>query len=104
MAEGGWEYAAGFGFSADFRIAMEKATLQQKADGTLWLHPLDGESRAIDLPQTDAYVAELEHFVDCIKKNKKSDVVTPESALASVKLVEAELKSVASGKKVSVGK
>lgn len=103
VAEGAWEYASSFEFTAYFRIAMEKATLEMRpGTGALMLHPIGGEPAEVKIPRDDAYVAELGHFVDCIRSGKKSDVVTPESAMASVNLVEAELKSAATGKTVKV--
>ena len=45
---------------------------------------------------------ELNDFIACLNKGKKCKVVTPDSSLASVKLVEAEIKSAMTGKKVAV--
>ena len=82
---------------------MEKATLElQQGTGDLRLHPLDGETTKIEVPPGDGYQHELAHFVSCIATKKKSTVAPPESALASVKLIEAELKSAQTGKKVAV--
>ncbi len=101
-AEGAWEYAPGFGFEMSFIIAMEKATLVLEKAGDLMLHPFEGDSQKLSVPEGDGYELELKHFVQCITGNKASDVVPPESALASVKLVESELKSALTGKTVPV--
>jgi predicted dehydrogenase len=102
MAEGAWEYAPTFKFSMTFRVAMEKATLELGADGVLQLHGLDGSSTAIPVASGDGYGHELRHFVDCIAHRRATTVVPPESALQSVRLIEAEIESAAAGKPVKV--
>jgi len=92
-AEGAWEYPPGFPFEMSFTIAMERATLACTPDLVLRLHPAQGRSRTIRVPKGDGWTRELKHFVDCIARNEESDVVTPESALESVRLVEAEIRS-----------
>lgn len=100
VAEGGWGYASGFPFSMTFRVAMEKATLALHADGKLMLYQPGRDPVAVDVPAGDGYGRELAHFIDCIANDKRSNVVSPESAMLSVKLVEAEIKSAVAGKKV----
>ncbi len=99
-AEGAWEYPKTYPFSMTFSIAMEKATL--RFDGQLELHTASGKKSAVKIPASDGYTEELAHFVDCLRRGRKSDVVSPESAYQSVKLVEAELASAAAGKTVKV--
>lgn len=101
MAEGAWEYPGTFPFSMSFRIAMEKATLRFDAGGLL-LYPVEGRPKTIPVRNADGYVNELKHFVACIEANRGSDVVTPETALQSVQLIEAEVKSAEKGKPVAV--
>lgn len=102
MAEGAWEYAPGFKFSMTFRVAMEKATLELGADGVLQLHGLDGSSSVVPVASGDGYGHELQHFVDCIAHRRATTVVPPESALQSLRLIEAEIESAATGKPVKV--
>jgi len=102
VAEGAWEYAAGFPFEMSFVIAMEKATLTCGRDLALTLHQAGGESRAIEVPEGDGYRHELAHFVECIAEGRPSDVVSPESAMESVMLVEHEVASALSGRTVAV--
>ncbi len=102
IADGAWEYPPGFGIEMSFIIAMETATLVCSSDMSLKLHPLRGKSREIKVPPGDGYQRELAHFIDCIAKGRKSDVVSPESALASVRLVECEVRSALGGKTVPV--
>jgi predicted dehydrogenase len=102
VAEGAWEYAPTFKFSMTFRVAMDKATLELDAGGTLSLHGLDGTTAALAVPAGDGYVHELRHFVDCIAERRNTTIVRPQSALQSVRLVEAEIQSAATGKPVKV--
>jgi predicted dehydrogenase len=101
-AEGGWEYAPGFPFSMSFAIHMETASLYCGADLSLWLYPERGKAREIRVPEGDGYGLELQHFVDCVREDRSSDVVSPAEALKSVKLVECEMKSALSGRRVPV--
>jgi predicted dehydrogenase len=102
VAEGAWDYAGKFPFSMTFRLSMEKAALELQPDGVLKLHPQGKESRVLKVPAGDGYHRELKHFIDCIAKRRKSPVVAPESAMMSVRLVEAEIESAKKGKAVRV--
>lgn len=97
QAEGAWEYHAGFPFAMTFRIALAKATLYL-AGSDLILCPAGGSPRKVPVEAGDGYYHELKHFLDCICRNRASSVVPPESALRSVQLIEAEVKSARSGK------
>ena len=101
QAEGAWGYNAGFPFSMTLRIALEKASLVFDAQG-LRLCPAKGQAKPVAVAEGDGYFHELKHFLDCIRRNCASSVVPPESALRSVQLIEAEAKSVRSGKIVRV--
>jgi predicted dehydrogenase len=102
VAEGAWEYAPTFKFSMTFRVAMEKATLELGADGVLQLHGMDGSSKVMPVPGGDGYSHELQHFIDCIAHDRATTVVPLESALQSVRLIEAEIESAVTGKPVKV--
>lgn len=101
-AEGSWVYAAGFGFQMQFAIALEKATLMCGPDLKLMIHPVKGKSSSVRVSKLDGYTLELRDFIACVRKDKFSDVVPPQSALQSVKLLEAEMNSVQTGKRVAV--
>lgn len=100
QAEGAWEYNAGFPFAMTFRIALERATLYL-AGLDLILCPAGGSPRKVPVEAGDGYYHELKNFTDCIRKNQASAVVSPESAMQSVELVEAEIQSARTGKIVS---
>ena len=102
-AEGAWEYAPGFPFSMTFAIHMDKASLHLAADGGLTLYPTEsGSPENVPVAEGSGYWHEMVHFLDCIENRKKSDVLTAESAMDSVRLVEAEIESARSGKPVGL--
>lgn len=101
-AEGAWEYAPGYPFSMTFAIHLEKASLNLAADGKLTLYPTSGKPEELKVDENSGYWHEMAHFLDRIGKNEKSAVLTPESAMFSVKLVEAEIESARSGKRVAL--
>lgn len=102
VAEGAWEYAPGYPFSMTFAIHMEKASLDLAADGKLTLYPVSGTAEEVKVDAESGYWHEMVHYMDCIAKNAKSDVLTPESARDSVRLVEAEIESARTGKRVAL--
>jgi 1,5-anhydro-D-fructose reductase (1,5-anhydro-D-mannitol-forming) len=101
-AEGAWEYAPTFQFSMTFRVAMEKATLELAADGNLRLHDIDGTSAVVPVVAGDGYSHELRHFIDCIANRRATTIVPPDSAVQSVRLIEAEIQSATTGKPVKI--
>ena len=101
-AEGAWEYAPKYPFAMSFTVAMEGGTLNMTPDLSLKLYLKNGGTKAVAVPAGDGYSLELAHFAECIRKNRPSDTVSPESAMASVKLVECEVKSALGGKAVRV--
>jgi predicted dehydrogenase len=72
-------------------------------DLSLTLMPVKGGAKAVKVPAGDGYSHELADFVACIRGNRASRVVSPESALASVRLIEAEVSSARTGRAVRVG-
>jgi predicted dehydrogenase len=103
-AEGGWAMAPGFGFVMGFCVVTEKATIEYdcKAGVPLTVHTNKGKTLTPKVPAGDGYSAELKHFVGCIAKGKKSDVVTTKDARNAVAVCLAETKSVKTGKAIPV--
>ena len=104
-AEGGWAPAKGTPFEMSFTIVCEKATL--KLDGSGYrIYPVKGKPFA---PEVDAKAGptgwhmELAYFVDCVAKGVKPvKYQTVESVEDTMNLVFAELKSVKTGRPVSL--
>ncbi|MBS7262216.1 MAG: Gfo/Idh/MocA family oxidoreductase [Eubacteriales bacterium] len=77
----------GMPFKADFRIGFEKATVV--LDGDLTVYPRTGEAAfRPPLAETDGYTAEIEYFVDGIAGGEPNLKNPPESAAATVRLIE----------------
>ena len=101
-ADGFFPIAPGFEFEMSFAISLAEASLVFGKDGVLMLHEKNGKSRKLTLAKGDGYTAELKHFVDCIRRGCVSDIVPPESARQTVRLIEYELQSAKTGTRVPV--
>ncbi len=93
-----WEFPKGFPFTAEYLVRFEKAVLVFKG-GTLTLYT-DNSKEAVELSEDNAYSMEIVDFVDCIRKNRESDVNPPEASLETLKLAIAEIESAKTGKSV----
>jgi len=104
VAEGGWAMSPGFGFSMQYTVNFEKATMQfDLAFADSPLHLIQGGKRTpVKLAPKMGYELEIAYFIDCVNKGKKPAVVTPESSAESVRIVEAEVKSAKTGKSVKL--
>jgi predicted dehydrogenase len=98
-AEGGWAYAPRFPFEMGFTLVCERATAvyDSTARPTLRVYPKPGGSVDPELPAGDAYAAELDYFLDCIREGRDPAVTTAADALRSLELVAAEVRSIRSG-------
>lgn len=93
-AEGTW-YDCEIPFNATYGAVFEKGTLKL-ADGKIYKNGEEVEvatsdvtsDTGINISGVDGYGGEIEYFVSCVKNGTKSEIVTPESSKASVKLVE----------------
>ncbi len=93
-----WEFPKGFPFTAEYLVRFEKATLVFKG-GTLTLYT-DNSKEAVELSEDNAYSMEIVDFVDCIRKDRESNVNPPEASLETLKLALAEIESAKTGKSV----
>jgi predicted dehydrogenase len=62
----------------------------------------DGQKEAVALESKMGYELEIAYFLDCIARGERPSTVTLDDAARAVKIVEAEAKSVATGKPVRV--
>lgn len=103
VAEGAWEYAPGYPFSMTFDIHMRDASLRLGPDGKLMLYPMSGGGgREIEVAPGSGYEHELKTYVECVEKGGDTDLISPESAAETVRMIEAEAESAASGKRVEL--
>ncbi len=98
-AEGGWAMSDGYGFTMRYTINCESATIDFDLARAPCLR-VTGPGAAAGGPppacEGAGYVGELRYFLDCVAKGVRPSVVTPEDGLASVRICEAELRSIAS--------
>ncbi len=103
MAEGSWCFSKGFGFTMSYCVNFENATAvfdlaQQKP---LTLHK-DGKSEQVELDSLMGYDLEIAYFLDCITNDRAPKTVTMRDAANTIKICEAEGKSVETGERVAV--
>lgn len=103
VAEGGWGHDPGFGFRMRFVVCFEGAT----AEFDLGRDPAvtlcrGGRAEAVEIEPITGYDAEIRHLVRCIADGRGRADVTTEDAVAALELLEAERRSLESGKSVAV--
>jgi predicted dehydrogenase len=101
-AAGGWCMADGFGFKMKCLVNFERATVTHdiSADKPFTVAH-DGKLEEVKL-EGDGYSAELAYFVDCVKAGRRPTTVTAEDAITSIRITEAEQKSIETGRIVEV--
>ncbi len=93
-----WELPKNFPFTAEYLVRFEKGTLVLKG-GVLTLYTNEG-NEVIELPTDNAYSMEVVDFIDCIRKDRESEINPPEASLESLRLALAEIESAKIGKAV----
>ncbi|MDX2109706.1 MAG: Gfo/Idh/MocA family oxidoreductase [Verrucomicrobiota bacterium] len=101
LAEGAWEHAADYPFAMYFVINFAKGTLRGD-HASLVYYDRAGGKVSIPVESGDGYEAELRHFIDCISRKVDSPVVSSESAMESLRIVEAEMASAFKGRRVRI--
>jgi predicted dehydrogenase len=103
VAEGGWAMADGFGFQMHYTVNFERATAVFNFDGGNKLTVYQkGKPAIVPLPPDMGYQHEIAYLLRCIASGTRPSVVTMASAALSVRIVEAEVQSIASGKPVKL--
>jgi predicted dehydrogenase len=103
-AEGGWGMMPAFGFEMSFNLVLEKATIVYDLTRrpTLRVCPAQGQAFTPELEGGDGYTRQTQYFASLIRGTKVKLVTTLEQSLNSIKIVEAEKKSVRRRQKVSL--
>jgi predicted dehydrogenase len=103
-AEGTWAMAAPYEFRMQYTVNFERATAAfdlLNAQQPLSLYQ-DGQKTAVELDPRMGYEIEITYFLDCIAKGEAPKTITLQDAADAIQLVEAEAKSVATGKPVKI--
>jgi len=104
VAEGGWCMADGYPFAMKFTVNFERATADydsSRSTGTLLLHG-NGQTQTIETSKSDGFMGELAYFIECVKNGTRPQRVTAEDAVTGLQIIEAERRSVESGKAEAV--
>lgn len=103
-AEGGWGMTAGFGFEMSFNLVLEKATIvyDLTREPAFRVCPADGEACTPEVSSQDGYIRQIDHFARSIQGQTVPPVITLEQSRDSVKIVEAEKKSIRRRERVTV--
>jgi predicted dehydrogenase len=98
-AEGAWTMSPGYGFTMRYTVVFERATADYDLGrkDTLML-AAEGKTEAVEHPTYDGWTGELGYFLECVKTNERPERVTADDAVAGLQIVEAERRSVESGR------
>jgi predicted dehydrogenase len=105
-AEGGWLMATGFGFEMSFNIICENASIVYDCTRPepFKVYPDKAKPFAPRIEKGDGYSCQIDHFIKAVKSHTLPSMITPADAMNSVKIVEAEKKSAATGKVIPIKK
>ncbi len=94
-AEAGWAMMPTFGFEMSFNILLERATLQYDCtrQPSFRVCPVEGKPFTPDLLAGDGYSREIKHFASAVAGNAIPQVLTPEQARETIRIVLAEKES-----------
>lgn len=97
-----WTLEGDFGFSMTYRVNFEKGNLVFE-NGKVKVHPSDAPGFVAELSDEMGYYPQLRYFLERVMNGEPIRRTTPESALLSVRLVEAEMLSASrNGEKVAL--
>jgi predicted dehydrogenase len=104
VAEGGWGFPGTFPFEMAFQVLGQTGCLDFSTshDPMLTFYPADGEPIHPEVSDETGYQREFAYFVECLMANRPPQRVTAESAMESVRVVEAERQSAATGESVAL--
>ena len=102
-AEGSWALNKAFGFAMQYTVNFAHATavFDISAEPQLKLMR-NGKTTAVKIKDGVGYEHEIAYFVKCVKNGTRPDVIDPTSAALSVTIVEAEKKSLETGRIVNI--
>jgi predicted dehydrogenase len=97
-AEGSWCMADGFAFTMRYTVNFERATVDfDIARDPALLVSANGQAEPVTLAG-DGYEGELAYFVECLTAGRKPATVTAEDAVMGLRILEAEQRSIESGR------
>lgn len=109
MAQGVFGITDNYPFTANMKVIGDKATAEYslsagvnldsdgKQSNSLILYRKGKEPIIENIKSKDAYELELEYFIDCVKNNKKPEIVSLDSIKRTIKTINCLIKSLESG-------
>lgn len=98
-AEGSWTMDKAWPFSMRYTVNFERASADYDSGRTPALIVYaDGKVQDVDAPKHDGYTAELAYFLQCVRSGQRPQRVTAQDAVAGLCIVEAEKRSIESGR------
>jgi predicted dehydrogenase len=96
VAEGGWGMTAAFGFEMSFNLVLERATITYDLTRRPMFRicPAEGREFAPHVLEGDGYLHEIEYFARLVRGEDVKSVITLEQSRDSVRIIEAEKKSI----------
>ena len=102
IAQGGWSPIPGYPFHMSYEAHFEKAVVKHDT-AALPSFTLLHEGQVTQVPMTgDGYTGELAYFLQCVRAGIAPSRVTALDAVASIRTVEAEKKSIETGRSVEL--
>ncbi len=97
--EGGWSMAPGFGFRMQYTVNFERATASFEigAEPELTLYEEGKPPVPVHVSPGLGYEHEIDYFLRCVRDRTPPRTVTVRQAAESVRLVEAECRSIETG-------
>ncbi|MCX6623477.1 MAG: Gfo/Idh/MocA family oxidoreductase, partial [Acidobacteria bacterium] len=84
---GGWHHPKAYPFSMEYTVVADGGTVEYSSAGRPpMLYTAQGDSRALETPETDGYQAEVAYFLDCVRNQRAPEKCSPEDSAAAVKL------------------
>lgn len=98
---GDWGMTGRFPFRPQFLARFERATVEM-LNGALYVYEEGKDPRIEHIKPEDAYVNEINDFVDCINEGRESKINNPVSVMQTLNIALSEIESATKGEKVYV--
>jgi len=91
-AQSDWRLEGGHGFEMTYRVNLELANIVFK-NNAVTVNPNAGDSFVVELSDDSGYYREMKYFIHAILNETPITVCTPESAVQTLEIIEAEIRS-----------
>ncbi len=95
-AQADWTLEGDYGFSMTYRVNFEGGNLVFE-NGEVKVNPNDAPGYVAELSPDMGYYRQIKYFIDAVYAGAPVEVCTPESAVGTLELIEAEIRSADQG-------